>query len=256
MSSNVPSADSFNHLIIVCCHATYAGDGSDLSASQWLLQKFQSEEHETFLAHILAGCHMLQLDAHARLVFSGGCTADESRSESLGYSKAALGLKIPDYDVLKQRTSLEQNATDSYQNLLFSLLIFRKEVGRYPEKITIITHAFKERRFLELHGPAIKFPAGRLRVQGINPPLRLAQLKEVEEGERRRGYAPFEQDLYGTRPPLSEKRKARRWSRDSIQTLRFDGMEPQVERLLYWTGEKGGNLIIDEPMPWEDKPTK
>ena len=43
---------------------------------------------------------------------------------------------------------LEELATDSYQNLLFSILKHKIATGVYPYHITIVTHEFKRRRFL------------------------------------------------------------------------------------------------------------
>ena len=50
----------------------------------------------------------------------------------------------------------ESHATDSYQNVLFSLLHFRRKTSSSPTHITIISHEFKRARFLELHIPAIR----------------------------------------------------------------------------------------------------
>ena len=144
-------------------------------------------EHGTFLAHITAALSLLHPsdvddpgsqstqspERNGRkptstntLVLSGGRTHPRitDRSEAASYRDAMLHLTqqddsrdakdkdrsqsqpIPgscDGDVI-----LEEMATDSYQNLLFSIIAFRKVRGVYPKHITIITHDFKRKRFL------------------------------------------------------------------------------------------------------------
>jgi len=46
-----------------------------------------------------------------------------------------------------ERWAVEEDATDSYQNLLFSIVKFKHITGRYPAKIVVVTHAFKQERF-------------------------------------------------------------------------------------------------------------
>lgn len=48
----------------------------------------------------------------------------------------------------KSRILLEEHATDSYQNLLFSVIAFRKAWGCYPKNVRVVTHAFKAKRFM------------------------------------------------------------------------------------------------------------
>ena len=160
-------------LIIVCCHATYLGDGMDAGdESQWLLQDFQRSDpqiakpsdHETFIHHVITGAFAAENNKRALLMFSGGTTAQERvRSEAEGYEQVYMGFYGKLYARGYERSALESCATDSYQNLLFSILRFRTLTGRYPRYITVITHAFKEERFLTLHAPAIKWPGHRIR---------------------------------------------------------------------------------------------
>jgi hypothetical protein len=249
---------SYQNLIIVCCHAIYPAAGEDLTESQWVLQPFQASndstgkpgEHETFILHIKAGFQDLQNDPSALLVFSGGRTITGYWSEAKAYLRVLS--MLPDHDPdLEQRILLEEAATDSYQNLLFSILAFRRHVGVYPSKVTVITHAFKERRFLELHGPAIKWPAQRIRVQGLNTPFTWAELKDVWQSEEKRGYDVFVEDPYGVRPPLSEKRISRHWKAAAIEELSFPELEPEVKKLLEWEGGESGREIFLEKLPWE-----
>ncbi|KAK5008880.1 hypothetical protein LTR28_003376 [Elasticomyces elasticus] len=150
------------------------------------------------------------------------------------------------------RIVLEESATDSYQNLLFSILAFRRIAGKYPRTVTVITHAFKERRFLELHAKAIHWPPHRIRLQGINPPFSAVELAEAVHGEQTRGYGAFERDLYGAGGVLAAKRKARNWDEEKTFPSLCQGVEGVVQRLLRWTGGSYGNEIFPEKLPWED----
>ena len=151
---------------------------------------------------------------------------------------------------LAARCGVEVHATDSMQNLLFSILRFRHLTGTYPAQVTVITHAFKELRFLELHAPAINYPTSRIRVFGINPPMTLAELRDVQDGERRRGYDPFLKDPYGAGELLASKRIARGWDAGAIEML-SRGLEGEVKRLLEWKGGASGNEMFNERLPWE-----
>jgi hypothetical protein len=241
------------HLILVCCHATFRGGNPDEEVS-WILQEFQKSnehgkvgEHHTFMQHISVGTTMIEQDPCSMLFFSGGKTQTEMNASEAGSYFHAATLK----NFLNSiRFVVETRATDSCQNLLFSVVRFQQLTGSYPTKITVITHAFKEHRFLELHAPAIRYPAGALRVLGINPPMTLAEFREVQHGEMSRGYSVFSQDLYGVRDPLHSKRIARGWSPESTKVI-GEGLTSEVKRLLDWTGGESGNDIFPEKLPWE-----
>jgi hypothetical protein len=254
------------NLIVVCCHATFRGDNfHPYDEASWILQDFQRPnmetgkigEHHTFIEHINAGISLHSQDPSALLLFSGGRTQTQvDTSEAESYSNVEPIMSTP--EDLKEGgirlwpdwRGVETHATDSMQNLLFSILRFRKLTGIYPMHVTIVTHAFKERRFLELHGPAIRYPAERLRVCGINPPMTLTELQDVQEGELKRGYGPFLDDPYGAGEVLSGKRAARGWKPATIEKL-ADGLEDEVKRLLEWTGGANGKETFNERLPWE-----
>src|SRR6266480_1230743 len=165
-------------LIIVCCHAIYFGGprGHPHNEDTWALQPFQRShglkhgEHLTFLKHIEVAFDVARRsDTQAAIVFSGGCTNPNyaNLSEARSYRDAASALK---YDAWNQ-VLLEELATDSYQNLLFSILVFRKNFGLYPSHVKVVTHDFKSAGFRELHAKAVRWPVERFEVIGINPPF-------------------------------------------------------------------------------------
>ena len=251
-----PELRNCTQLVLVCCHATYTGDGSDTGEDQWVLQPFQRSnprtgkpsEHETFIAHILAGALAVENRPEAVLMFSGGMTHESAFTEAEGYEKVFQSLGGNSAAV--KRYDLENWATDSYQNLLFSILRFRQLTSHYPDSITVITHAFKERRFLKLHAPAIKWPPHRIRVQGINPPFNAHELEQTKLGELERAYELFVKDPYGMSSELAEKRRARNWKVDMLERL-WQDVEDEVQDLLVWDGGPGGQDIFPKTLPWE-----
>lgn len=72
------------------------------------------------------------------------------------------------------RIQVEERALDSYQNILFSLIHFWRSGSpahtRWPDRLTIVSHAFKRRRLVEAHCAAIGFPLDRVKFLGLNPP--------------------------------------------------------------------------------------
>ena len=137
--------------------------------SSWLLKPFQKSdpttgkpgEHETFLLHIQAGASALRRQ-EAVLVFSGAKTEpDAPLSESASYRDVLLQsfseFTSSTSAVVEGRILCEDAATDSYQNLLFSLIKYYEIKGTWPQVITVITHSFKETRFLvRSNGPKQK----------------------------------------------------------------------------------------------------
>lgn len=59
---------------------------------------------------------------------------------------------------------------DSYQNILFSIIQFWRSTSRWPNSLTIVSHAFKRRRLVEAHCSALAFPLDKVHFIGINPP--------------------------------------------------------------------------------------
>jgi hypothetical protein len=127
--------------------------------SSWLLKPFQRSnsstgkpgEHETFLLHVQAGVNALRREGTV-LVFSGAKTEHAPLSEAASYQNILLQC-FGESDLVQRAMSdgrilCEEAATDSYQNLLFSLIKYYEVQEEWPQMITVITHAFKENRFL------------------------------------------------------------------------------------------------------------
>lgn len=213
------------------------------------------------MQHISAGSTYLR-DPSTLLVFSGGKTKpDSDLAEGFSYGQILLHEKTLHSPgireaILQKRVAAECWATDSYQNLLFSIIYFWEKVGSWPQRVTVITHAFKQDRFLEAHCDAIRWPRDRIRVQGINPPFTQQELHEVSQFEAK-CKTQFELDPYGAREPLAGKRKQRRWDDDALTGvlggILDEGVRGQLKSLLGWGGGDSGREVFPHDLPWEPK---
>jgi hypothetical protein len=98
------------------------------------------------------------------------------------------------------RATTEDAALDSYQNVLFSIARFHELTGAYPSRVTIVGHAFKRRRFEQLHRLALRWPKTRFAYEGL--PLR----NEADEREAAAGEVPLSPSISIS---LSERGSAR-----------------------------------------------
>lgn len=104
------------------------------------------------------------------------------------------------------RSTTEEYAMDSYENLLFALARFKEVVGAYPAQVTVVGYGMKRRRFEQLHRAAIGWPADRFAYVGIDD---AGDTTEHYAGELKYGYTPFLSAPSGCHPPLSTKRMLR-----------------------------------------------
>ena len=205
------------NLILVAGHAIYIAENYDKPEDDagWCLQPFQKGEPPFYLAHIERGVVLAGADAKSLLIFSGGQTRAKAgrRSEAEGYFRLAEHFNWWQKPEVKRRATTEGFARDSFENLLFSICRFRQCTGRYPQTITLVSWAFKARRF-DLHRQAICFPRSRFRFVGVNNPV---DLVAAERGEQK-AIEEFSLDPYGVQESpaqadkkifLGDKRKAR-----------------------------------------------
>lgn len=160
------------------------------------------------------------------------------------------------------RVLAENHATDSYQNVLFSILRFRQATGVYPRRVTVVTHEFKRARFMECHFPAVGLlpiaHSGKpetdygISVIGINPPEEVTPMESLLRGEAGKGIGLWRQDLYGTSKELGGKRALRGWENGKEAAV-FESLdlEEVVEQLTRWKSGSTNELFprVGE-LPW------
>ena len=118
-------------------------------------------------------------------MFSGQTKKTSTTTEAESYLRLAhtAGL-LPEPHFT--RVTTEDDALDSYQNLLFSIARFYEYTGRYPSRITVVGYEFKRRRFTELHRAALRWPEDKFLYIGIDAEgedLSAAQNGEVSRFE-------------------------------------------------------------------------
>ncbi|KAJ5220207.1 hypothetical protein N7468_009411 [Penicillium chermesinum] len=239
------------------------------------MNDFQRGETPTFVSHVKAGLDALAADNCGILIFSGGATKKSRTSLSEGQSYLVGKIRLPRSNNLAKENNfyqdqtadstidptkiiVEEYATDSYQNLLFSLLRFRSHVGAYPRRVTVVTHAFKRERFLECHFPAVGLvpQTGTSPVEsndnatviGINPPPDISPLESL----RREGLVYGKKDLYGVAEDLSSKRAKRGWVPETrADLIASSGCDEVVAQLVCWDGGTGNQWFPRiEELPW------
>ncbi|MCJ1326470.1 hypothetical protein MMC10_003134 [Thelotrema lepadinum] len=226
-------------LIIVCCHAIWlGGPTSGEDEQEWAIEPFQRGETPTFVAHIEAGIRELTVsNGSGILVFSG-----LNLAEALGF----FSHPAPNPSSIL----IEDSATDSFQNILLSLIRFIQAYGHPPSHITIISHAFKRQRNLDLHCRTLRWPLSRVSYVGIDPPLEdEGRRLETERGEAR-AREEWAADWWGWGLTLGAKRLRRgwNWEREALSDV-----EEWKCRLISWEGGEAVNEPYPKRLPWDER---
>ena len=155
------------HAVIVAGHAVIVRDKNLTADSSWHLLDFQRGEPPFYIGHVRAAVEAAAADPDSLLFFSGGPTRREAgpRSEAESYYRIAMHYAWFGQIAVAARAILEDFSRDSFENLLFGICRFREFAGRYPDRVTMVSWAFKERRF-GLHREAIGYPAERFTYLG------------------------------------------------------------------------------------------
>lgn len=251
-----------HHLIVVAGHSvTVSGhlEDADEDERDWFLLDYQKNHGlpAAIVGHIRAGIEQAAKDPNSLLVFSGGETRASTGPETEGssYYRVADAMNLwPDTmdaagnrNTLRARSVTEEFATDSFQNLLFSICRFYEVTGKYPSKITMVSFTFKQRRFETLHAPSLLWPADRFQYVGVDPPATTGfDLAEATRGEFENAAKPFESDPYGCH---SDVLRVKRRERNPFSRTPPYGLScPDMKELLNYCGPE---IIAQEKVPWQ-----
>ncbi len=231
------------NLILVAGHAVYVAENFDdpISDDSWFLQSFQRGEPPFYVEHIRSSVELAAADPYSLLVFSGGQTRVEAgpRSEAQSYWMTANHFLWWGRTSIELRATTEEFARDSFENVLFGICRFFECTQSYPEMITVVSWAFKERRF-DLHRDAIRFPKSRFVFRGVNDPTNLAEAQKGEE----KAIALFKEDPYGIGKSLGSKREERNpFNRQHP----YECSNPKIGKLLRYRGIER----FKGSLPWE-----
>ncbi|KAL3816559.1 LOW QUALITY PROTEIN: hypothetical protein ACHAXA_003799 [Cyclostephanos tholiformis] len=222
-----PDSQAFNensvtshatHLIIVAGHSVLISGNVHHAAfddSVWYLYDYQKNKGlpRAIVLHIQAGIRLALDDPEQPPIFWETQPVQRRRGGSYFRVADALDLwdgrdvflandKNPDADAsdsvvanstVRARTVSEEYATDSFENMMFSICRFHEVTGRYPNKISLVSFTFKRRRFETLHADALRWPLDRFHYVGIDPPPSTGfDLAESTEGEKNNSLLPFQ----------------------------------------------------------------
>ena len=245
------------NLIVVACHAPFKETTISVPENPerdeaWVLQSFQLGEPPLYIAHAQRGVELLGADPHALLIFSGGYTRREAGhrwSEAKTYWSIAKakhwwsGDDDRSANELECRTAMEDYSRDSFENLLFSLCRFQQVVGQYPREVTLISWAFKRKRF-DLHREAVRLPAKRFRFEGFSEPVGLEAALRGEAVTM----AAFETNRYGSNSVIGEKRNTRNPFKREHD---FRSCPQMNEFFRFLEDPSNGDKDYPSRLPWE-----
>lgn len=279
-------ATQASHLIVVAGHSVLISgqvESAPFDESVWYLFDYQRNQGlpQAILSHIQTGIRLALRDEKSLLVFSGGETraqtgpdtegasyfhvADaldlwdgrdvfgnggdgshvETGSQSMGGND---GLKSPVQSTVRARTITEEYATDSFENLMFSICRFHDITGSYPEKITMVSFSFKQQRFETLHANALQWPLSRFKYVGVDPPSSTGfNLQEASDGEKNNSLIPFQTDPYGCHSEVLQKKRRER--NPFARKAPYELTCPDMKELLKWCGP---SVIPKSKVPWSN----
>lgn len=194
-----------------------------------------------------------------------GPTRKETRlSEAQSYANLAVAngfFGIFDVEEAKGRIFLDEQALDSYHNVIFPLVHFWRRHGgtqsSWPQRLTLVSHAFKKVRIVGGHCAAIGFPLDRVQYLGVDPPSMIAGADGgggvANKGAMAGALAAVHQwseDPHGTGELLAGKRAKRNpWGVDQkfffSDEERYRSGLPTLSR-----GDGGDETLVDGKRPW------
>eukprot|EP00924_Labyrinthula_sp_SR-Ha-C_P001477 snap_masked-scaffold_55-processed-gene-1.26-mRNA-1 protein AED:0.02 eAED:0.02 QI:0/-1/0/1/-1/1/1/0/244 len=223
--------------------------------TSWHLLDYQKNIKfgKTISDQIQKGLSLLSNTQDSILIFSGGVTRKEAGviSEAMSYVAAAeillrkqnLRSHFRKFDDLSQRILTEDFATDSFENLMFSIARFAEFTGNYPEKISVVSLDFKKNRFVNLHRKALNFHSSRFKFYGVDILDKEAKVR-FTYFERTASIEPFKKDPFGCHEQkLKDKRKERN---PFHRKASYEITCPELRQLLNYCG----TTPFKATLPW------
>ncbi|KAJ7782827.1 hypothetical protein B0H16DRAFT_1494517 [Mycena metata] len=245
---DLQSKTKLNHLVVVPGHAIWVGTNPGLRTEpkEWAFRSYQTGQEssrlEVFFKHISTAAQIALEDERSLVVFSGGQTQPTSTTtEGESYLRLALSAGLFQSETFSRATS-ENFSLDSFQNLLFSIARFREFTGTYPSKITVVGYTMKQTRF-SVHRTAIRWPESRFTYIGIDVD---GDNSQAQEGERKNGYLPYLEDLYGCHGFLAAKRISRN---SAARFPPYHLSSPELALLMGWCPQIKTQLFRGK-LPW------
>jgi len=265
-------ASKATHLVVVAGHSVLVSGAVENAAfdeSVWWLLDYQKNRGlpQAIVSHIQAGIRIALHDEASLLVFSGGETRAQTGPETEGgsYFRVADALDLwdgrdvfltenngadqantPQSSTVRARAVTEEYATDSFENLLFSICRFREVTGSYPKKISFVSFSFKRERFETLHAGALRWPLDHFNYVGVDPPSSTGfNLQESSAGEKSNSLLPFQTDPYGCHTEILQRKRRER--NPFARRAPYELTCPEMKELLHWCGPK---LIPMMNVPW------
>ncbi len=167
--------EKLNELIIVPCHGVYIGTQAGQAEQEQCWVSAFPDEGRWYVEHIKAGVALAAERENSLLLFSGGQTKQKAGplSEAQSYWFLARQLGWFGSQGVQERSTTEEFARDSLENLDFSVKRFAQMTGKYPAKITVCCWGFKQERY-KFHAEALGLAAAEFQYLAVNePPGRL-----------------------------------------------------------------------------------
>ena len=231
------------NVIIVCGHAVYTATdfAHPVADSSWFLLPYQKGEGSCYLDHVRRGVELAAADPDSLLVYTGGQTRAEAgpRSEAESYLRLARHFEFWGHTMVADRATAEEFARDSLENLLFGICRFYEVAHAWPERVTVVSWAFKRPRF-DFHRDTIRFPPDRFVFDGPNDPR---SVTTALAGEQQYVDA-FRSDPYASGGILAQRRAARN---PFHRNPPYPATCPAVAGLLQWHGPDP----FPHSLPWD-----
>lgn len=144
-----------------------------------------------------------------------------------------------------ERTSTEDYARDSIDNLLFGIGRFYECVGRFPEQVTVVSWKFKEERLYH-HAWSIRWPLSRFRFEGAsNPHIGLEKAVSAE----RHALEYFKQDASGYGMEKDDGLGYKKLARNPYRRQHgYATSCPSLAPILAWRNK---TRVREDMVPWD-----